>query len=232
MTIARHFEGEEFPSHCDHCPAELGPGVAYRRLQLVLDVCDSVVGATRADVEHSYELVLCSACATRIEHWATHPLGTETTEELVDELDDQSLLDELEKEAFILGPAPDVIELDVTKWRNVSGVPIFELPERCPRHQGEDYDLVCFDCQQLLQARARQQEARQKASTVIPANGEEANRIWQKHFEYLRPRPCLDPDKMHGAGDQFPGEPGVPGACRGDGVAGDHHMLGKDDKPS
>lgn len=216
-ATTRHHEDEPFPETCDHCPAELGPGAAYRRVQFVIDAGPSVVGVVREAVEHSFELVLCAACASRIEHWIHHPLGVQPEGEVADELDDQALLDALEKEAFILSDGPD-IETDVSKWRNVSGVPIFELPERCPIHQGQDYDLVCFDCQQLLQARAQARATIQEPKPLSRAETalREALREWSS--ETPRSRPCLDPDQMHGAGDQFPGD--------------DHHMLGKDDEPS
>ena len=164
---SRHHEDEQFPTNCDHCPAELGPGVAYRRVQFVIDGGDSVVGVAREAVEHSFELVLCSACAARIEHWIHHPLGVREEGEVVDELDDQSLLDEIEKEAFILGDGPP-IETDVRKWRNVSGVPIFELPERCPLHQESD-DPPCYACYELQQARDRQHESEHETLPMMDA---------------------------------------------------------------
>lgn len=252
--VTRHFEGEEFPEQCDHCPAELGPGVAYRRIQMVLDACDSLVGGPRSVVENSFELVLCSACAARIEYWVHHPLSIRGDEEdAADELDDQALLAELAKEEFILGDGP-AIEPDVTKWRNVSthpvasegsggpgGGPIFEIPERCPLHQNEDFaDLACFACHQLVQARAQRAASQEppplsRAETAL----REVLRQWgstewnpdpkpeapgspkpsEAHGVAGRsPKPCLDPDLLHGAGDQFPGD--------------DHHMLGKKEEPS
>lgn len=149
----RHFQDEEFPEHCDHCPREFSPGTEYQRVQFVVDGETSVVGRKRPSmVEHSFELVLCVPCAGRLNAWLRSPLEVVLADgEEVDELDDGELESELEKELFILSAAERSggsvtltkapIEPDVSKWRNASGVPIFPTRQEVLRlRQKSDID--------------------------------------------------------------------------------------------
>lgn len=109
----RHYEDEDFPESCDHCPAELGPGASYRRVLLVMDASSSVVPspgrqAVRATLEDSYELVLCVSCAERLGLWLRTPLAVELSDgEVAEELDDGALAAELEKELYVLSHDPE-----------------------------------------------------------------------------------------------------------------------------
>ncbi len=100
----RHFEKEEFPRRCDHCPAPLVAGTRYRKVLAVLDVADSFVGGEPAVVESSFELVFCTRCFERLSSWLQNPLSEIPPEgDPPAELDEAELEDELEKELFILG---------------------------------------------------------------------------------------------------------------------------------
>mgnify|MGYP001582527158 CR=1 FL=1 len=170
----RHFDDEEFPEHCDHCPAPMGEGAYYRRVQVVLDADDNRTASRwapekRSSVEHSFELVLCLSCAERLNHWVRTPLSAAPTDgEVVGELDDASLQDELEKEMFILSdgnampPCQHHPKADCGCYCRFVGC----APETCPEDPPPPLPVPL----------------------PLPAA-----------------RPCLDPDQMHGAADQFPG---------------------------
>mgnify|MGYP001558848527 CR=1 FL=1 len=109
----RHYEDDDFPTHCDHCPAAFGPGAKYRRVLLVMDALDNVVPTagekeTRSGMEDSWELVLCLPCQERLALWLRTPLQVAVVEgDLPGELDDGALAEELEKELYILAHDPE-----------------------------------------------------------------------------------------------------------------------------
>ncbi len=221
----RHFQEEEFPEHCDHCPRVLGPGVAYQRVQMIVDAENSFVGGHQASVEHSFELVFCTDCASRLNHWLQNPLAAPAADgETVEELDDAELQDELEKELYILAgdSEPVVSETQVRSAleahphivaANVGGHAVARASRGDCLTCSGCYGAHAPDCPSYSSAAAKpssQLPAPEAAQTfhddpdiavidgaVINANG----------FPLFpqRPRPCLDPDKMKGAEDQFPG---------------------------
>lgn len=107
----RHYEGEEFPSRCDHCPRELSPGARYRRAQIVLDLEPSTVGGVPFAVEGSHELVLCEVCSLVLSGWVSNPIDTVLPSEVPPgELDDSegALTAALERELYVLSHDPAV----------------------------------------------------------------------------------------------------------------------------
>ena len=115
----RHFEKDEFPRRCDHCPAPLVAGTRYRRVLAVLDADDSFVGGERSNVENSFEIVFCHRCFERLSKWLQNPLSEIPPEgEPPAELDEAELEEELEKELFILGDGEEGHRAQVTGHRS------------------------------------------------------------------------------------------------------------------
>lgn len=194
-VVGRHYEDEEFPEHCDHCPREFGLAEPYRRVQFVIDAAESRVGVDRASVENSFELVLCSLCAQRIERWVRTPLSVEPVDDVppADELDDQELADALEKELAILASDPPVARLQPVRI----GTP---APKVAPE---------AFAGEQRRETRLERVRRLGERSVVEEQIFDlEAELLADEEPSSLEPGagPCLDPDRMHGAGDQFPGQ--------------------------
>ena len=51
---------------CDLCGKPLPSGAAYRRVEIVMDAADSIVGGTPEMVEHAYACCFCSDCAQSV----------------------------------------------------------------------------------------------------------------------------------------------------------------------
>ena len=144
-SVPRHFEEDfEFPEHCDHCPREFAAGTEYQRVQFVVDGENSFVGRERrVVVEHSFELVLCVPCATRLGTWIRTPLSV--LGEAADapaELDDGELEEALEKELFILGDGEEgLLAPGLLASSSGSGSKASKLvPSKLGASFGSDYD--------------------------------------------------------------------------------------------
>ncbi len=108
LSSGRHYDQDEFPRRCDHCPAPLVAGTRYRKVMAVLDSSDSFVSGDKALVEESYELVFCARCFERLSRWLQTPLSELPAEgEDPAELDDGELVDALEQELYILAEDPE-----------------------------------------------------------------------------------------------------------------------------
>ncbi len=221
----RHFQDEEFPEHCDHCPAPFTEGAAYWRVQLVADLDESRVGGHRSGVESSHELVLCTACRGRLMAWVCFPLKAEALEgEPPVELDEAELEAQLEQELYVLSqdPLPDPF-----------GGPGCRLQEGA--EGGKDRRGDCLTCSGCYGAHTpdcpsygldspgpmRQQENRLQQKPRGCVLHPEAQDLvcfacYQLRYPPFSPEatetittkgatPCLDPDQMHGAADQLGG---------------------------
>lgn len=236
----RHFDKDEFPRRCDHCPAPLVAGTRYRKVLTVLDAADSFVGGEPGTIENSFELVFCHRCYERLSSWLLNPLSEIPPEgEPPAELDEAELEEELEKELFILGdggePTADSRQQTASDseggcvlhpkgddpicyecYRHRLGLGVkhessCHCPEcaPCRHHPGVDCGCLCRfgtcgtgtcpppKASDLLAVRiALDPELFRSVSDSFQAEEGECSPM---------PKPCLDPDKMHGASDQFGG---------------------------
>lgn len=231
----RHFQEEEFPEHCDHCPREFSPGAQYQRVQMIVDATASTVSEPQAAsrkqqasgsgsesgrkpnaerreqclVEHSFELVFCLDCAGRLNHWLQHPLSAVAADgEVLDELDDGELQDELEKELYILAEGPEGPEaagcrLQVSEEEKNPGPNSTSLqPAACSPLYLHPRDCHCPECAPCRHHPGVDCGCLCRFGTCGPATCPSAP---EPQPAARSPQPCLDPDQMHGAADQFPG---------------------------
>ncbi|MEK7112434.1 MAG: hypothetical protein AAB875_03835, partial [Patescibacteria group bacterium] len=212
-------------------PAPLVAGTRYRKVLAVLDTSDSFVGGERSNVESSFELVFCHRCFERLSKWLQNPLSEIPPEgEPPAELDEAELEDELEKELFILA---EHIQAEVQEPGRVHCNPCgFEhtapahavaetLPSRghevfcpcpCRHHPGVDCDCFCrfsscgpSTCPvEALDPVPLPEPVVDSDDICCPyTSGHERDcPKWPKAPGH---GPCLDPDKMLGASDQFGG---------------------------
>lgn len=207
----RHFEADEFPEHCDHCPREFLPGIEYQRVQMVVDASHSVVGGVTSHVEHSFELVFCLDCAGRLNRWLQTPLAAEPLGgDLPSELDDGELESELEKELFILGDGGErEFGADASRLRASD----FGLRDPEPEADRKPDGVVVSNWKRCGEARCPVHGARTPGFCTQNPRLErldEATVMWRLSEEPTadswQQTAGVDPDKMHGAGDPFPGE--------------------------
>ena len=193
-SLARHFEKDEFPRRCDHCPAPLVAGTRYRKVLGVLDTSDSFVGGETSFVEQSFELVFCHRCFERLSRWLQNPLSEIPPEgEPPAELDEAELEEELEKELFILGDGEE--ELGSSEARKLGSRKPDPDPELLGFHASslpDDPELLGFPASSLPE----------DICCPYTSGHERDCPKWPKAPGH---GPCLDPDKMLGASDQFGG---------------------------
>lgn len=66
VNLQQKKSARQVPSACDLCGKELSAGAAYRRVEIVMDAADSIVGGMPEMVEHAYACCFCSGCAESV----------------------------------------------------------------------------------------------------------------------------------------------------------------------